>query len=446
MNNIFKAYDIRWIYPTEINEEKVYAIAFSFVKFLKTEWKTIVVWRDVRESSDSLIKNIIEWLTDAWADVIDIGLASTPMLYFANGKLGASGSIILTASHNPKQYNWMKLSRENVIPISWDTWIKEIEKLVLENSFSKSEKKWKVTNNEEIKKQYLDFIQSFALDKLKQKKLKIVIDSANAMWILEKEGLSWLAEIINIYDELDWTFPNHEWNPIDYSTLVDLQKKVLSEKADLWISFDWDADRVWFIDNKWEIIEPDYIWALISSQILEDNKWENILYDLRTSLIVPEIIEEKWWLSTQTRVGHSFIKEVMRSKNALFASELSGHYYFRDNYYTESSSLAAIYILNIISAKERDISSIVEAMIKYYKIPETNFDVWDKDLIINKIKEKYTWYTELLEIDWLKISYDDWWFSIRPSNTENVLRLNLEAKTEKLMKEKLKELSILIDN
>ncbi len=452
MANIFKAYDIRWIYPSEINEEQVYKIAFSFVEFLDLKWKTVVVWKDIRKSSNSLIKQIIAWLTDAWANVINIWLATTPMVYFANGKLKASGSIILTASHNPKEFNWMKLCREKAIPISGDTWIKEIEKLVLTSPLAPllwEEKgtKWKVKNNEKIKKEYIDFIKSFA--KFWDKKIKIVIDSANAMWILEKEVLEELdIEIINLYDELDWNFPNHEGNPLDYSTLVDLQKKVLETKAQLWVSFDWDADRVGFVDENWQIIEPDFIWAIIAREILISEKTQkkvNILYDLRTSLTVPEIIKKYNWNPIESRVWHAFIKNIMREKDVIFASELSGHYYFKDNYYTESSSLAVIYILNLITNSSEKISEIVEKLKKFYKIPETNFTVKNKQKILEKIEKKYFLdekkeNIKILKIDWLKISFEDWWFSLRASNTENVLRLNLEAKTEELKEEKLKEL------
>ena len=438
MSNIFKAYDIRWIYPSEINEEMVYKISCAFVKFLKLEWKTIVVWKDIRNSSDFLMEQIISWLTDSWANIVDIWLATTPMLYFANGKLKADWSIILTASHNSKEYNWMKLCRENAIPISGDTWIKDIEKFVLEDNFGKVKNKWKIIENIEVKKEYIEFIKSFA--KFWDKKLKIVIDSANSMWILEKEVLEELdLEIINLYDEFDWNFPNHEGNPLDYSTLVDLQKKVLEVEADLWISFDWDADRVGFVDELGKIIEPDFIGGIIAREVLKNNKWVNILYDLRTSLIVPEIIEKNWWKAIESRVGHAFIKKIMREKDAIFASELSGHYYFKQNYYTESSSLATIYILNLLSNSNENISKIVEKLKKYYKISETNFKVDNKQEILEKIEKRYSdW--KILKIDWLKVSYENWWFSVRASNTENVLRLNLEAKNRELMEEKLEEL------
>ncbi len=472
MANIFKAYDIRWVYPSEINEEQVYKIARAFVKFLNLEWKKVVVWRDFRESSPKLIEKIIEGLTDGWALVINIWLATTPMLYFANGKLEADGSIILTASHNPEQFNWMKLCKQKAIPLSGDTGIKDIEKLVLENNFDEVKKKWSVENNEEIKREYIEFIKGFA--NFWDKKLKIVIDCANAMWVLEKEVLEELnLEIINLYDELDSSFPNHEGNPLDYSTLEDLQKKVLEIWAELWVAFDWDADRVGFVDEKWEIIEPDFIWAIIAREVLntplptspltgERSKKEekiNILYDLRTSLVVPEIIEQNWWIPIESRVWHAFIKEIMREKDAVFASELSGHYYFKQNFYTESSSLATIYILNLLNKSEEKISEIVKKLKKYYKIPETNFKVKNKKEILEKIEEKYSPLptspltgersnneVKVLKIDWLKVSFSDWWFSLRASNTENVLRLNLEARNKQLMQEKFEELKKLIEN
>jgi phosphomannomutase len=439
MNKIFKSYDIRWIYPQEINKDIIYKIWKGYADFLNLSWKKIVVWYDCRKSSKTLFKGLVRWLNEQWVDVINIWLATTPMSYYANWKLGANGSIIITASHNPSEFNWLKLCRENSVPISWETWITQIKNLVEQNICKDIKIKWTIEDHFNIKKDYINFIKSFANNKVIDSKFKVVIDSANAMWILEKSVLDGLVEVINLYDDLDWNFPNHEANPLNYSTLIDVQKKVVDVWADLWIAFDWDADRVWFIDENWNIIESDYIWLLIWNMMLDKTKW-SILYDLRSSKIIKENIERNWWTPIESRVWHSFIKKIMRENNAMFASELSWHYYFRENYFTESSSLAVIYILNLIANKWKNISDIIIPYKKYSKIEETNFKVNNKEEIIRKLEKQYS-HWKLSKIDWIKITFDDYWFCIRSSNTENLLRLNLEANTKELKESKFREIS-----
>lgn len=436
--SIFKAYDIRGIYPEEINEEIAYKIGRAFVEFLAS--KTVVLGYDMRESSLSIFESLSKGINDSGANVINIGLCSTPMCYFANGKLKADASIMITASHNTGEYNGLKLCRENAIPISGDTGIKEIEKLVLKNEFTQSKTKGEITINENVKNEYMKHISSFA--KI-NKKFKVVIDCANAMGAVEMKVLAPFLNITSIYHELDSSFPNHEANPLKTETLHDLQKKVKDEKADLGIAFDGDADRVGFVDETGNIIPMDLMTALISEDILSDKK-ETILYDLRSSNAVKETIEKNGGKAVECRVGHAFIKQQMRENNAFFAGELSGHYYFKENYTAESSSLAAIYLLNLMSKTGKKPSELIKPLKKYYQSGEINSKVKDTVKVLKIIEEKYST-GKIDTLDGLKISFKDWWFSLRASNTDPVIRLNVEANTKELMEEKRDELLKLIN-
>lgn len=437
--SIFKAYDIRGIYPNELNEELAYKIGRAFVDFLSC--KKVVVGYDIRESSPKIVDSIIKGITDQGADVIDIGLCTTPMCYYANGKLKSDASIMITASHNPGEYNGFKLCREDAIPISGDTGIKAIEKLVLENKFKKVSKKGKITKDNKINESYIKHIQSYA--KI-NKKFKVVIDCANSMGVFEMNVLKPYLEIIPLFTELDSSFPNHEANPLKIETLKDLQKEVKKKKADLGISFDGDADRVGFVDENGEIIPMDLVTALIAEDILSTKKC-TILYDLRSSKVVQETIQKNKGIGVECRVGHAFIKKQMREEKAFFAGELSGHYYFKDNYTAESSSLAAIYLLNLMSKTGKKPSELIKPLKKYYQSGEINSKVKDVKKILTLIEKKYST-GKISSLDGLKISFNTWWFSIRSSNTEPLLRLNVEADTNKLMEEKRDELLKLINS
>ncbi len=444
LEKIFKAYDIRGIYPQEINEEIVYKIGRATVEFLKA--KKIVVGRDIRESGDSLFKSLKKGITDAGADVYDLNLTTTPMLYFASGKLDVDGGISLTASHNPGQYNGIKICRSQAIPIGENSGLLEIKKIVSENKFNHaSSAKGKIIPVN-IKNDYYDYFSSFL--NIGNKKFKLVIDTANAMGILELEIYKKFPQnfnLITLYDNFDSTFPNHEANPLKTETLQDLQEKVVSEKANLGIAYDGDADRVGFIDEKGNPIPMDLVTALIAEIILKKNPGATILYDLRSSMSVKEIIEENGGIAHECRVGHALIKKQMREENAIFAGELSGHYYFEENYKAEAGSLPAIYLLNLMAKSEQPISDLIKNVKRYYHSGEINSEVSDKETVLRKLKEKYA-DGKINELDGVKISFWDkpqgerWWFNVRPSNTEPVLRLNLEADNEKLMQTKQTEL------
>ena len=452
MSDIFKAYDIRGIYPNEINEEIVYKIGRAYVRFLKTNTKTakqncrVCIGRDIRQSSPALFKSLVRGITDEGADVYDLGLTTTPMVYFASGRLDVNGGIVITASHNPAEYNGLKLCRKNAVPIGENSGMLDIKNIVLKNNFSKTAKKGKAVKKD-IKKEYLDYFSSFA--NFNGKKFKIAADAANAMGVLELDVYKKFPkniELITIYDEFDSAFPNHEANPLKIETLKDLREKVLEAKADLGIAYDGDADRLGFIDEKGGIIPMDLITGLIAKIILKKNPRAKILYDLRSSAAVKEIIEENGGIAEECRVGHALIKKQMRDEGAIFAGELSGHYYFEENYKAEAGSLPAIYLLNLMAESNRKISELTGEIKRYYHSGEINSEVEDKGAVIQKLKEIYK-DGEISELDGVKISFWDnfekgkrWWFNVRPSNTEPVLRLNLEADNEKLMKRKKDEL------
>jgi len=434
---IFKAYDIRGIYPADINEDVVYKIGRAIVQYLGA--KKIVVGRDIRESSLALFGALAKGITEQGADVYDIGLASTPMVYFASGKLDIDGAISLTASHNPAEWNGMKICRAEAVPIGENSGLFEIRDLVMAGNFPEAGKKGKIIPKEEIKNDYIDYFSSFA--NLGDKKFKVVIDFANAMGILDLDIYKKFPdniELVTLYDNFDGKFPNHEANPLKTETLKDLQEKVRENNADLGIAYDGDADRVGFIDENGEIIPMDLITALIAKMILEKNPGAKIFYDLRSSKSVREFIEENGGVALECPVGHANIKKIMRDEGGAFAGELSGHYYFKENYMAEASTLAAIMLLNLMAETGEKISELVKDVKRYFHSGEINSEVADKDEVINKLKEKYS-DGKISELDGVKIEFPDWWLNVRPSNTEPVLRLNLEANTEELMKEKVNE-------
>ncbi len=441
--NIFKAYDVRGVYPSEINEEVCYKIGRAFVMFIGA--KKVAVGCDIRKSSPSLVKELIRGITDAGADVYDLGLATTPMVYYSSGVLDVDGAIVLTASHNPGQYNGMKFCRKNAVPVGKNSGLYDIKELVFQNDFKEIEKKGEVVEKD-IKQDFLVEMKSYL--KLENKKFKIVIDTANAMGILELPLFEQLAdniELITLYDEFDNDFPNHEANPLKLDTLKDLQVRVLSERADLGIAFDGDADRVGFVDERGVIIPMDMTTALISKIVLEKKPGAKILYDLRSSQSVREVIEENGGTAIECRVGHALIKKQMREEEAVFAGELSGHYYFEENYLAEAGSLPIMYLLNLMAETGEKISELVTKVKRYYHSGEINNKVVDVEKILEKLKDRYS-SGVLTEIDGIKISYWDneagkkWWFNVRASNTEPLLRLNLESDDRVFMFAKQEEL------
>ncbi|MDD5521227.1 MAG: phosphomannomutase/phosphoglucomutase [Kiritimatiellae bacterium] len=437
MAGIFKAYDIRGIYGKTITENLAFKIGRAFVTFLKC--KKAVIGRDMRPHSEPLFHALCRGLTMQGADVVDLGMCSTPMSYHANGILGADAGIMITASHNPGEWNGMKLSRKSAIPISGATGIQEIEKIVQNESFDIPAKKQGTVSKYDIITTYCTNVGKLAAV---QRRLKIAVDMANAMGIYEARALAGIVDIDPMFDVLDGTFPNHEANPLKTETLEALQHKIRAGKYAFGAAFDGDADRVGFVDEKGDIVPMDMITALIAQDLLARTKGV-IFYDLRSSWAVKEVIEKNGGTPMMSRVGHAFIKQQMRENNAIFAGEVSGHYYFRDNFFTESSAMAVICVANIVSKSSKSLSELIKPIRRYFASGEINSEVENTGLVLDALKKKYN-DGKFIELDGVSVEYTDWWFNVRTSNTEPLIRLNLEAKSKGLMEQKRDEILAII--
>ncbi len=421
MSGIFKAYDIRGIYGEDLTEAMAYDIGKAYVTF--TGAKKVVIGRDCRPHSVPLQEALTRGITELGADVIDIGLCSTPMNYYANGSLKADGSIMITASHNPAPWNGFKLCRADAVPISGVTGIADIEKIVAEKAFAPAAATPGTVSTVDILPAYREHIRPFMNF---ARKPVLAIDYANGMGIPESKTFEDAIEQTALFGDIDGSFPNHEANPLHHATLVDLQKKVREGKYDFGVAFDGDADRAGFIDEKGEIIPMDLITALIAQDVLSREKGV-IYYDLRSSRVVKEVIEAAGGVPMMSRVGHAFIKAQMREHKAIFAGELSGHYYFRDNYVAESSSMAVIALCNIVTHSDKPLSELIAPLRKYACSGEINTEVSrDPQEILVELKQKYA-DGNVFELDGVSVEYPTWWFNVRCSNTEPLVRLNLES-------------------
>jgi phosphomannomutase len=438
MASIFKAYDIRGIYGESLTEDMARKIGKAFVTFLQC--RKVVVGRDMRPHSDPLFQALAEGLTDLGADVIDVGVCSTPMSYFANGRLKADASIMVTASHNPGEWNGFKLCREKAIPISGATGIKDLERIVAQGTFLSATPTPGKVSSYDIVPEYCAHIATFAE---LERPVRIAVDFANAMGIYEAKALRGIVEIDPLFDTLDGSFPNHEANPLLAETWEALQHKVRAGRYDFAVAFDGDADRAGFMDEKGTIIPMDMITALIAEMVLEKNNGAAIYYDLRSSWAVKEVILKSGGRPMMSRVGHAFIKQQMREADALFAGELSGHYYFKENFYTESSALATLCVANLVSRSSTPLSELIKPIQRYFASGEINSEVHSAATVLADLKSRYA-DGDVIELDGLSVEYPNWWFNVRASNTEPLVRLNLEARTEALMKQKRDELLALI--
>ncbi|MAG15835.1 phosphomannomutase/phosphoglucomutase [Candidatus Woesearchaeota archaeon] len=437
--SLFKAYDIRGVYGEDLTDEIAYKFGRAFVSFLKC--KVVVVGRDMRDTSPKIEEKLIQGLTDQGADVVRIGMATTPMLYFATAKFGYDAGINVTASHNPAKYNGFKLVRKDAVPISGDTGIYEMRDLVNEGKFEDVEKKGNVTERAGVLDEYIKNALS-SVDVSNLKKFKIVVDTANGMGGLVIPDLLGKVpcEFEHMFPELDGTFPNHEANPLKAETLRWLQAEVKNKNANLGVAFDGDADRIGFVDEKGEIVPMDLFTALIAMELLKHNKGAKILHDLRSSKAVSETITSNGGQAIETRVGHSFIKAHMREEKAAFAGEVSGHYYLQSNYYIESPYIVMLLLLKLMTETNKPLSELMKPLKKYFNTGEVNFEVKDKEAAMEKVKQAFPDAKRVYNLDGLSMIFDDWWLNLRPSNTESLLRLNLEANTAEKrdeMKEKI---------
>ncbi len=447
--SIFKAYDIRGIYGQDLTEDDFYKIARAYVQFAGLKGGKVVVARDCRKSSDSLFQAFAKGLVDEGVNVLDIGLASTPMSYFANGTLKADGSVMITASHNTKEWNGCKLCRANAVPISGATGIKDIEKLVAGMNGCEPPTGVGTITKVDISKEYGAHVRTFAH---LAGPVHVAMDFANGMGIAESVAFTEqnLLTHDDLFGEYDGDFPNHDANPLHTETLKDLQAMVKAApgKYAFGVAYDGDADRAGFVDEKGEIIPMDFITALIAQDLLKSNPGAACFYDLRSTKMAEETIAAAGGRPMMSRVGHSFIKEQMRQNDAIFAGELSGHYYFKANFTAESSAMATYALANIVSASGKPLSELIAPLKKYRQSGEINTKTTTPPAeILAKIKSLYADKARVFELD--GVSVDAWdregyWANVRMSNTEPLVRLNLEGRTQEIMEAKRDEFLAII--
>ena len=441
LQNLIKAYDVRGIVPTDLDENICYLIGQAVVVALKLRKADggcgqVVIAHDMRPSGPDLVKSFAKGVTEQGVDVLHMGLASTDGLYFATGFLNIAGAMF-TASHNPAEYNGIKLAKAGAAPVGQDSGLREITQLVL-NGISKYSGPVGTESSKDLNTEYVKYLHSL-VDLKAARKLKVVIDAGNGMggFSVPKVFENSNFEIVPMYFELDGTFPNHEANPIEPANLVDLQKRVLAEKADLGIAFDGDADRAFFIDEKGQSITPSAITALIAKRELKREPGSTIIHNLITSRSVAEVVKENGGTARKTRVGHSFIKQVMKDTNAIFGGEHSGHFYFRDFWFADSGMLAALHVLAALGETKdgTTFSSLIKEFDRYVASGEINTRVKDVSVTSKKVKEHFAGSkdVQIEELDGLTFSGDTWWVNVRPSNTEPLLRLNAEAKEHATM-------------
>jgi phosphomannomutase len=423
LDGVFKAYDIRGVYPDEINEALVRRVGNVFAHF--TGAQHLVVGHDMRASSAPLAAAFIEGAMLAGADVTDLGLSSTDLVYFASGRLDAPGAM-LTASHNPPQYNGIKLCRAGAAPVGEQSGLQQIKEMVASGVTSRGESPGKVEHVDMLDA-FGEHVRSF-VDTSVLKPMKIVADTANGMGGLVVprvfEGLPFSLTVL--YGDLDGTFPNHPADPIQPENLKDLQRAVLDLGADVGLAFDGDADRVFLVDDKGVPVSGSTTTAIVAAGILDRHPGETIVYNLICSHAVPEIIREHKGTPVRARVGHSFIKQVMAETGAIFGGEHSAHYYFRDNWRADSGSIAALLVLEQLSRAGVPLSELRRPFERYVQSGEINSRVDDPGEIIERVAREYA-SCDQDRLDGLTVDSGTWWFNLRPSNTEPLLRLNLEA-------------------
>jgi phosphomannomutase len=434
MAGVFKAYDVRGLYPSQLDERLAYAIGFHFRGILEAEdlarGATVVVSHDMRDSSPRLAAALGDGLRTAGLGVVQIGLATTPMNYFAIGALGASGGIQVTASHNPAGYNGFKLSRRDAIPVSAETGIGVIERLVATQPPPEPAPQAPVTQRD-IAAAYREHVLSFV--RLREPRLKVAVDVANGMATLYRGLLEELnLELVPLFFGLDGGFPNHEANPLKVENLRDVRRAVSDGGCALGVAFDGDADRAIFVDGSGRPVGADLITALLAGPMLERHPGAAIVYDIRSSWATREAIAAAGGRPVRERVGHSFMKATMRRLDSPFGGELAGHFYYRDNFFADSSLLTVIEVLNAVRRAGAPLGEQLEPFRRYHGTGEVNFHVEDKEGMIRRLAGEFA-DGRADDLDGITVEYPDWWFNVRPSNTEPLLRLVLEARTADLL-------------
>ncbi|MBS1818920.1 MAG: phosphomannomutase/phosphoglucomutase [Acidobacteria bacterium] len=444
--DIFKAYDVRGTYPDQINEDTARKIGAAFVTYLKA--KRIAVGRDMRLSSPSIAAAFIDGATAQGCDVVDYGMIPTDMLYFAVAKDGHEGGVMVTASHNPKQYNGMKMVRREAFPLSGEEGISDIREMVTSGTLPGPAATRGTVTQADALDAYVDHVMSF-IDPSIIKPFNVVLDAGSGMGGLVAPKLfeKLPCRTTRLCFEIDGRFPNHEANPLIEENRVDITERVIAEKADIGIAWDGDADRCFFIDGSGEFISGDFITALLAEAFLLKHPGSTIIYDLRASYAVRDIVAKYGGTSLMNRVGHAFFKRRMRETNGIFGGEVTGHYYFRDNFYADNGFIPALLILELMSKKGQSLRDLLAPLReKYFISGEINTKLRSMADVPGKLDEIGAKYADgnQYHLDGISIEYPDWHFNVRASNTEPLLRLNLEAQTPALMEQKRDEVLALI--
>jgi phosphomannomutase len=445
MGGIFKAYDVRGVYPSEIDEGIAYAIGYHLRGILEAEdlacGERVVVSHDMRASSLPLSAALCDGLRTAGLGVVHIGLATTPMNYFAIGSLGTAGGIQVTASHNPARYNGLKFSRRNAIPVSSETGIGRLEALVQTQAVPASEPRAAIEHRD-ITAAYAAHVLSFV--KQREPRLKVAVDVANGMATLYRDLLGQLnIDLVPLFFGLDGTFPNHEANPLKPENLRAVQKAVREHCCDFGVAFDGDADRAIFVDDCAGIVGADLVTALLAGPILERFPGTPIVYDVRSSRATREAIEKAGGVPMRERVGHSFMKATMRRVGSPFGGELAGHFYYRENFFADSAIITVIELLNLLRRQRKPLAGMLASLRTYVSTGEINFHVEDKEGMIRRLAGTFA-DGSIDYLDGITVEYPRWWFNVRPSNTEPLLRLVLEgADAETMAAAKARLLAIL---
>ncbi|MBI4457872.1 phosphomannomutase/phosphoglucomutase [Candidatus Uhrbacteria bacterium] len=446
--SIFKAYDIRGLSPQELDADTAYRVGQAVVKF--TRASTVVVGRDMRDTSPALFEAVARGIMSQGADVVDIGLVTTPMFYFAVAEYDLhDAGMMITASHNPKEYNGLKLCYDDALPIGAASGMDEIRDLALAGPYP--EKKSGTMVETDIREDYVAKLLAM-IDVRKLERMNVVVDTANGMEgcvIADIFGRVRNVTMTGLFLDLDGAFPNHEANPLKEETLEALKAKVRELRAHAGFAFDGDGDRVGLVDEQGENVRGDLLLALVAGKLLRDNPGQAVLYDVRCSLAVAEEIERAGGVPTMCRVGHGFIKPQMREMGALFAGELSNHFYFRDMYGAESTDLVMLTILELLSETGKPLSELVAPLKRYHHSGEINSKVAGVAAVMARLEQTYAHEAAAVtKIDGLRLDFGGdqgrWWFSVRASNTEPLLRLNVEAADREMMEKRRDELLALI--
>lgn len=434
--SIFKAYDIRGIYPTDLNEQAAYLIGRAFVTFLGVE--KVVVGRDMRLSGPSIFKEVTRGIMAQGADVVDIGMVSTDQYYFACQKLGLPG-IMVTASHNPKEYNGFKMVKKMPYLLSGDAGIQDLRKLVESEDFPQPKRQGQITQ-QDFKNEFIEKVLSI-IDIKSIKPLKVIVDTGNGMVgpILKEVYQRLPIQLIGLYLDPDGSLPNHGLDPLQPENRAELQARVKSEGAAIGFAFDGDGDRFFAIDDRGEFISGDFLTAIMGQYLLEKHPKSKILYDVRASWAVVDLITAVGGTPLMERVGHAFIKQRMAKEDALYAGEVTGHYYFKDFFFADSGIIPSLILMEMLSKKGKRMSEILAPLeAKYFISGEINSKVADTKAVMQKLAEVYK-DSEQHTMDGISVGYTTWHFNVRGSNTEPLIRLNLEAKTKEEMERKRDE-------